>query len=202
MQSVADSIGALKVPVICLQTECETGCKRAIPDNNVALQYITDLYNTSDEKRKQMGYNMRKSTLSRYNWDDTANKWADYFDKTPIKNHTETWFSPPKILQSATEIPPNLSIKDQVDFLFSHVLRKPDWIGNHMWKRTLRDITYKCTANSTSVDFYFNESHINNNIRNWGKFDIDLAHTHMAKMREMHNEWEKIRSNKIQGGQR
>jgi hypothetical protein len=70
-----------------------------------------------------------------------------------------------------------------------------------MWKRTLRDITYKCTASSTNVDFYFNESHLNNNIRNWGKFDVDLAYTHMAKMREMHNEWEKIRANKIQGGQ-
>ena len=55
MQSVADNIGALKVPVSHLQMECETGCNRAIPDNSVALQYITDLYNTSDEKRKQMG---------------------------------------------------------------------------------------------------------------------------------------------------
>ena len=202
MQSVADNIGALKVPVSHLHMECETGCNRAIPDNSVALQYITDLYNTSSEKRKQMGYNMRQKTISRYNWDDTASKWADYFDKTPVKNHAETWLSAPRILPSATEIPPNLSIKDQVDFLFNHVLRQPDWIGNHIWKRTLRDLTYKCTTQSTNVDFYFNESHLNNNIRNWGKFDIDLAYTHMAKLREMHNEWEKIRANKIQGGQR
>mgnify|MGYP003642134812 CR=1 FL=1 len=173
MQSVADNIGALKVPVGYLQMECETGCNRAIPDNSVALQHITDLYNTSDEKRK-----------------------------TPVKDHSETWLSAPRVLPSATEIPPNLSVKEQVDFLFNHVLRKPEWVGNHMWKRTLRDITYKCTASNTNVDFYFNESHINNNIRNWGKFDVNLAYTHMAKMREMHNEWEKIRANKIQGGQR
>jgi len=200
MQSVADNIGAIKIPPLCFQTECETGCERAIPNNDIALFRITELYELPKEKLRQEGFNMRQKTLEHYNWDKTANVWAEYFAKTPVKDISETWFSASRIFNPATEIPPDLSVKDQVNFLFESVLGMPELIGGHQWKRTLRDITYKCTAENTDPDFYFNESHLNNNIRKWGTFDIEKAHSHMSNMRGLHNRWEEIRIKTIQGG--
>ena len=202
MQSIADNIGALKVPPLYLQTECETGCERAIPNNDIALNALVELYGMPTEKLKQLGFSMRQKTLNNYNWDKTANMWAEYFAKTPVRDISETWLSAPRIFEPAPEVPPNLSVKDQVNFLFESVLCKPELIGGYQWKRTLRDITYKCTANSTDPDFYFNESHLNNNIRKWGKFDIETAHAHMSSIRGLHNRWEEIRMKAIQGGQR
>jgi len=198
MQSVADNIGAIKLSPLSLAVECETGCERVVPNNDSLLVSMLDLYNTPLEKLKQLGFSMRQKTRENYNWDKTAKTWADYFAKTPVKNPNETWFSPPKILEPlATSVPDGLTIKDQVDFIFTNVLRKPELIGSYIWRRTIKELTYKCTALNTEVDFYFNESHLNNNVRNWAPFTVEDACNHMLHMRNMLNDWEKLRSDKL-----
>ena len=198
MQSVANNIGAIKIQPLSLQVECETGCNRAIPDNDSLLVTMLDLYSKPVEKLRQMGFAMRQKTRETYNWDKTAKVWADYFAKTPVKDPRTTWLSEPKILQPlATHVPDGLSIREQVDFLFNNVLRKPELIGSHIWRRTIKDLTYKCTAANTDPNFYFNESHLNNNVRSWTKFTLEDAYGHMATMRELTNKWEKLRSEKL-----
>ena len=198
MQSVADNIGAIKLTPLALHVECETGCKRVIPNNDSLLVTMSDLYSRPPEKLKQLGFAMRQKTRENYSWDKTANVWADYFAATPTRDPRTTWLSPPKILQPlATSVPSGLTIKEQVDFLFKNVLRKPELIGSYIWRRTIKDLTYKCTAQSTDVNFYFNESHLNNNVRNWSKFAIEDAYDHMANMRKITNDWEKLRADKI-----
>lgn len=57
---------------------------------------------------------------------------------------------------------------------------------------------YKCTVANTNVDFYFNESHTDGDIRSWTPFDIKQAYDYMAKMRNIHNQWENIRIQRLQ----
>ena len=197
MDSVGDNVGAIKIPLLTLQTECETGCKRAIPSNEFTLLKFIELYSMRKEQLKQLGFGMRQKTLQRYNWDKTADVWAEYFAATPVRDPSETWYSPPRLFDPAPSIPENLTIKDQANFLFESVLRKPEWIGNYQWKRTLRDLLYKCTATSTSQDWYFNESHLENGIRNWSPFDIKQAYEYMVKMRQTHNQWENMRIQRL-----
>ena len=197
MDSVGDNIGAIKIPLLTLQTECETGCKRAIPNNDFTLLKFVELYGMRKEKLKQLGFGMRQKTLQRYNWDKTAEIWANYYASTPVKDPSETWYSPPRLFDPAPKMPDGLTVKDQVNFLFDSVLRKPEWIGNYQWKRTLKDLMYKCTVVNTNVDWYFNESHTNNDIRSWASFNVEQAYEYMAKMRHTHNEWEKIRTQRL-----
>ena len=197
MDSVGDNIGAIKIPLLTLQTECETGCKRAIPNNDFTLLKFVELYGMRKEKLKQLGFGMRQKTLQRYNWDKTAEIWANYYASTPVKDPSETWYSPPRLFDPAPKMPDGLTVRDQVNFLFDSVLRKPEWIGNYQWKRTLKDLMYKCTVVNTNVDWYFNESHTNNDIRSWTSFNVEQAYEYMAKMRHTHNEWEKIRTQRL-----
>ena len=181
----------------------------SFPKNAMELQSIRDEYGLVVVKNTPMPFekgfkfdNMRPvkqgddSWLE--TWDKTAKVWADYFAKTPVKDPRTTWLSEPKILQPlATHVPDGLSIREQVDFLFNNVLRKPELIGSHIWRRTIKDLTYKCTAANTDPNFYFNESHLNNNVRSWTKFTLEDAYGHMATMRELTNKWEKLRSEKL-----
>ena len=47
------------------------------------------------------------------------------------------------------------------------------------------------------VNFYFNESHLNNNVRNWSSFSVKDACEHMLHMRKTMNDWEKLRIQKL-----
>tara|TARA_A100001201_G_scaffold143746_1_gene147168 strand:- start:5057 stop:6724 length:1668 start_codon:yes stop_codon:yes gene_type:complete len=200
MESVGDNVGAFKVPVLKLHTECETGCLRAIPDNDAAMLYLMRLYSLDREAVVSSGERMRQSTLEKYSWDTTAQKWGDYFSRTPVLDPKKTWLSPSRIFSPAKEIPANLkSIKDQVDFLFTNVLGRPEWIGNYFWKRTVRDLTYKSTMASTSVDFHFSESHTgSHDVRAWSRFTLEDAHRSFLRAAEVNNQWERYRLEKIQ----
>tara|TARA_R110002020_G_scaffold320021_1_gene536052 strand:+ start:1470 stop:3122 length:1653 start_codon:yes stop_codon:yes gene_type:complete len=194
MQSVIDNIGAIPLEPLTFYTECETGCKRAVPDNKKAVDTLIELYNLSPENLKSIGSDIREKTISHYSWDKTAKAWSDYFESTPVRDISETWHSPPRKFQSASEIPKGLSVKDQVNFIFESVLGKPDWIGGYLWKRTLRDVLYRCCASSVNSDFYFNESHLmaSDQARNT-PFDIDIAYEYFFKLRKLYNDWEDIR---------
>ena len=76
----------------------------------------------------------------------------------------------------------------------------PHLIGGYQWKRLLKDLTYKCTARSTSVDFYFNESNTNNGSMTMEEFNIDKAYDAMSQARSIHNMWEEARAQVIQRG--
>ena len=201
MQSVADNTGAIKIPVMKLSPECETGCYRAIPDNDATFLEMMKMYALSREDLSSLGSSMRDKAISNYNWDKTANVWANHFANTPVKDIRSTWLSQPTIKAPAPKtLVPTSSVKDQADFLFSDVLCMPHLIGGYQWKRLLKDLTYKCTARSTSVDFYFNESHTNNGSMTMEQFNIDKAYDAMSQARSIHNMWEEARAQVIQRG--
>ena len=56
---------------------------------------------------------------------------------------------------------------------------------------------YRCTVGNTKIDWYFNESHTDADVRSWVPFDIKQAYEYMVKMRNVHNEWEKIRVQRL-----
>jgi len=67
-----------------------------------------------------------------------------------IRDPRETWLSPPKILEPARSIPPNLQSNiEKVNFIFNQVLHKPEWVGGYLWKKVLKD----CTAKRIVLDF-------------------------------------------------
>ena len=201
MHSIVRNIGAFGLQPLKLHTECETGCKRAIPNNVEATNLLIKLYGLSEESLKEKGMQMREETIKHYNWDTTAQAWSDYFKSVDLKDASETWLSPPKKFVPAPHVPDGLPHKEQVNFLFEHVLGKPEWIGGYQWKKTLRDLIYKCSYRSTNSDFYFNESHsVDNDIQKATPFNTEIAYDRFVQMCNLHNQWEDIRINEITQG--
>ena len=197
MSSVVKNIGGFGVTPNSYYIECETGCKRAIANNEALVNILTELH---DKKSilPQIGANVRKNSLSNYSWDKTADVWAKHFKTVQKKDPSKTWYSPPQIFEPAKSLPQNLSsTTEAVNFIFTDILHKPNWIGGYLWKRVLRDVSFGYRCENMDKQFYFNESHIKNQNSN-APFSLEKACEEMANFRNQLNNWEKIRYQKNQ----
>ena len=199
MQSVVDNIGAIGIEPLAHYIECETGCKRAVPNNDQFVTELIQLHNDQEQLRP-MGMEMRKKARNHYGWDKTAQVWLDNILSVPFKDPRETWWSPPKIFQPARGIPPNIeSNVDKVNFIFTDILHKPEWIGSYLWKKVLKDCTFGYRCENINKDFYFNESHKQSMNANQ-PFSFEDACNEMITFREQINNWEKARLSIIPQG--
>ena len=198
MESVINNIKGIALKPLALNRECETGCYRAVPNNEETLQKLIELYSNADTL-PALGTEIRKNTLYHYDWNKTASVWAKHFQETEVRDHRETWLSPPQIIEPAPAPPENLSPTDQTNYLFERVLAKPEWIGNYLWKRTVRDLTYRRMIESTHRDFYFNEAHNTLAAGTMGSqpFDIEKAYKSFCDLRASFNKWEQHRHESI-----
>jgi len=196
MQSIVDNIGAIGIKPLSYYVECETGCKRAVPDNDKFLEILLDLA-SSKESLETIGSSVCEKAKECYTWDKTADVWLKHIQSVEVKDINKTWLSPPRNAIPATSIPKNInSIVDKVNFLFNSVLCKPDWIGGYLWKKVIKDCTFSYKCENLNKDFYFNESHKQSQTGNT-PFSIDDAYNELKFFREQINEWEKARYEKI-----
>ena len=193
MQSVVDNIGAIGIKPLSYYIECETGCKRAVPDNS---QFVTELIRLHNQKEQlsSIGMQMRDKARGHYGWDKTAQVWIDHIHSVSLKDPKETWLSSPKIFQPAQSIPSHIeSSLDKINFIFTDVLHKPEWIGSYLWKKVLKDCTFGYKCENINKDFYFNESH-KQSLQSLQPFSFEEACKEMVQFRNQINEWEKARS--------
>ena len=196
MQSIVDNIGAIGIKPLSYYIECETGCERAIPDNDKFLQILLDL-TSSKESLNKLGVDICKKAKECYTWDKTADIWLKHIESIKVRDKNQTWLSPLRTALPATQIPENInSTVDMVNFLFRSVLCKPEWIGGHFWKKVVKDCTFGYKCDNVSKDFYFNESHQQSHSGN-ASFSINDAYNDLKFFREQINDWEKARYQKI-----
>lgn len=194
MASVIKSIGAYAVPVLHYSRESDTGCYRAIPDNNAFQEILTKLISKPRHELDQEGSNVSTLTKIIYNWDKTAHAWADYLTSSDTIPDHLTWKSPIAIQKPAPFNPNLMHPKDQANFLVAEVLRKPELIGRYLWRRFMKDLTYGRRLDNTEGNFYFNEHHIKDQVRS-KPFSFKDAYGEMIKLREYYNTWEINRRN-------
>ena len=196
MKSIVDNINAIGIEPLSYYLECETGCKRAVPDNSKFIEELVKLYH-GRAQLPELGAEMRNNALDHYNWDKTADTWLNHIIKVRPKDPQETWLSPPKILKPDTTIPNNLgSMVEKVNHLFYNTLHKPEWIGGYLWRKVLKDCTFGYRCENLQKDFYFNESHMQSQQGNQA-FSIDDAIKELVFFRGQTNEWEKARYEKV-----
>ena len=98
-------------------------------------------------------------------------------------------------------MPQNIvDLADKVDFIFTDILHKPEWIGGYLWTKVLKDCTFKYRVQSSNEDFYFNESHIQS-YDQFLPFSFEKACEEMAAFRNQLNQWEMARVQAIGGSQ-
>ena len=196
MQSVVDNIEGYGVKPVSFYKECETGCNRAVPDNKAFVALILDMlesYKKDNDFFKDKGEKVRQRATDHYTWDKTADVWAKRFHEVELRDLSETWMSPPDIKEPQKQIPQSISTPvEMTNFIFNSVLCKPQWIGNHIWKRMLKDLTFGFKCDSMSKDFYFNEAHVKSQGGN-SPFSPQDAIEEMASFRNQINQWEQSR---------
>ena len=197
MKSVVDSTGAIGIEPLSYYTECETGCRRAVPDNK---KFVSELLKLHEHRADlpSLGMRMREKVLEKYTWDSAANAWLEHIQRVPIRDPQQTWLSPPKIFEPAPGIPANIESNiDRVNFLFTEVLHKPEWIGTYLWKKVLKDCTFGYRCENVEKDFYFNESHIQSMQGN-RPFSWEEAYRELSSFRSQFNQWEQGRMQLLQ----
>lgn len=193
MHSVVRKLGGVSLPPAALYLELETGCYRAVPDNDFTANKIHEFFKLPEKVRTKRGYEARAAFEKYYNWDQAAEKWMEYIDSTEIKPIEETWRSPLRIKQPSPQVPENMSPASQATFLIEHVLCEPQFLHTYMWTRLCKDLTYQTSTAQMHSDFYFNESCDVDAKRALTKFDVNDAYNMFVKMRQNRNAWEEKR---------
>lgn len=196
MESVIKNIDGIPLEPLSFYKECETGCDRAIPDNEQFVKIMNDLIMRGNAGCASTGSKVREAALKNYDWKKTAEKWKSHFENIELKPLDQTWQSQPRLFEPAKSMPENIvSILDKVNFLFTDVLHKPEWMGSFFWRKVLKDCTFGYKCQNLSKDFYFNESH-NKSHGSMQPFSIDEAFKEMTHFRNQLNDWELARHQK------
>ena len=196
MESVLRKLEGTPIKPKALYKELETGCLRAVPDNELAAKLFKEFFELPKPIRARQGFNTREKFLEHYQWDKSGKKWEEYFDSFEIVPDEQTWLSPPNI-QMPDAKPENVSnVKhgDLAKWLITNVLKEPDKIGSFLEARLTRDLMYECST-ATTGGMYFNESSASFDGKNTrSPFNFEMAYNHMASLCQRRNHWEQVRA--------
>jgi hypothetical protein len=195
MESVVRKLGGTPLKVKTCYKELETGCNRAVPDNDFAAKAFKEFFEIPKPMRMKKGFEARNKFLEHFTWEKSGSAWEAYFDSVEISNQNQ-WNSPPNIRQPAPkpQEKPNAPSSQIAKWLLSEVLCDPSKLNTYMEARLTKDLTYGSTTSSTA-GMYFNESSAAFDGRqNISRFDFDIAYEEMLNMRNRINFWEQKRS--------
>jgi len=195
MESEVRKLGGSPIKPAGLYKELETGCMRAVPNNDLAAKMFAEFFETSEEDRELQGKQTRLNFEKYYQWHLSGKRWEDYFDSTEPLPVETTWGSPPRIHQPhpKREDITGATFGDLARWLIINVYGDPSKLNTFFEARLTKDLMYRSTTGSTG-GMYFNESSAAFT-GNSGKqaFDFDIAYNQMVTMCDRRNQWEKAR---------
>lgn len=196
MESVIRQLEGIPLKPKALYKELETGCLRAVPDNDLAAEEMFKFFQLPTAIRKRMGHRTRELFLEHFQWHKSGKKWEDYFDSIEILPEELTWKSPPRIRNpepKPEKLPPNIDHQSLARWLIQSVLCEPEKLNSFMEARLTRDLMYQSSTGVTG-GMYFNESSASfdgKSSRN--PFDLNLAYEHFVNLCNRRNMWERKR---------
>jgi glycosyltransferase involved in cell wall biosynthesis len=194
MESEIRKLDGTPIKPAALYKELETGCLRAVPDNQAAADFFESFFNKSDEERAEEGQRTRKNFEKHFQWHLSGSKWEKIFDEVEIRPIEETWGSQPRIAEPAP-MPEQTAAaaSQQAKWLITNVMREPSKLNSFFERRLVRDLTYKSSTSSTG-GMYFNESSAAfDGLNQRQAFDFDIAYKQLSSLCERRNSWEKRR---------
>jgi len=201
MESVLRKLEGFTITPAALYKELETGCLRAVPDNEYASEIFLHFFEKmNEEDRLTMGKKTRENFEKYYQWHLSGSVWEKYFDETDPIEFQQGWGSQPRI-QAPSEKPKlegNQSHSSLARWLIVNVLREPDKLNTYFESRMTRDLIYQQTTSSTG-GMYFNESSAAFDGQNHRQpFNFDVAYDQMKMQCDRRNHWENVRVQRIQ----
>jgi glycosyltransferase involved in cell wall biosynthesis len=195
--AMTDAVRKLRgqpIPPLALSVELETGCFRAIPDNEELVKILLQFFQLSDTERARMGAETSMAYSHHYSWDRTAKRWEEYFDTIDIDHYERLWRQPPRIIEMPDSIPNGLNNVQFARWIIMTFLKDPRFINSYLEARLIRDLNYGVTAPGLA-GMYFNDDSASPMFHkpHWQTFDRNVAVGHFAELAKRHNMWEQRR---------
>jgi len=195
MESEMRKLNGMMFTPAALYKELETGCLRAVPDNEYAAECFLHFFNETDREAKAK--ETRELFEKNFRWEVSGNKWEEIFDKLPIIPFEQSWGSPPNIHQPQRKLEEseyaNIAASNLAKYLIVDVLGEPHRLNTFFEQRLIKDLTYRSATNSTG-GMYFNESSaaFSGNQTRY-PFDFNIAYNQMLNLCDRRNQWEQKR---------
>lgn len=194
MSSVIRKLGGTPLTPKALYKEMETGCMRAVPDNDETAKKIKEFFKKSEEERRDLGKQTYENFKKHYQWEQSGKKWEEIFDALPLRDMSETWFSPARVLQPQPKLQnyQQHALPDIVNHLVTHVLGLPQKKTSYMYQKLLRDLKYGHSYNANS-NVYCNDSSMLEVSSSAKPFNYDTAYEICCSLRNQFNMAEQYR---------
>jgi hypothetical protein len=197
MTSVLKNLNGIPITPKAFYKELETGCLRAVPDNELAAKKLKEFFDQPLSMRQKIGFDTRQKFLEYYQWDKSGKVWENYFDSVKIMPDHLTWNSSARIYNpepKPEKIPENISHQQLARWLIINVLREPNRINSYFEAKLTRDLMYKNTTSFTGGMYFNDSSAAFDGNQNRIPFDFDIAYNHMAALCNKRNYWEQKRT--------
>jgi glycosyltransferase involved in cell wall biosynthesis len=197
MTSILNNIGGIKLEPKTYYKELETGCERAVPDNDYTTNEFIKFFQIEDTSNIRQ--KTRQNFISHYSIDISAGNLMKQFDALELKNEAYTWYSQPKIFRPAEfdeslnqMVPAKLT-----KWLIINVLGQPEKLNSFFEARLIRDLTYGYKS-GTVGGLYLNESSAAfDGRKQMIQFSAKDAYNDMFAIRNAINHWEQRRYKKL-----
>lgn len=197
MESEVRKLEGIMLTPLGFYKELETGCMRAVPDNNFTAKAFADFFSLSKDERLKWGKRTREIFEDKCQWHMSGKKWGDYVDSVPIRPIEQTWASPPRIRQpeeKPKDVPSNLNHQDLARWLISKVYCEPEQLNSFLEARLTRDLIFKMSTQSIGGN-YINEMSNLDGQANFSEFNFGNAYDVMRSLCERRNYFEGVRVN-------
>lgn len=180
-----------------LDIELESGCNRAIPDNDLTANELYNFFLLPSVVRLRKGFEARKAYETHYGYDKTADKFMKYFDSLNAEALNNRWLSEPRILPIAqyNEMP-TVDNNHYAEWIITQVLGEPQYIGSYMHSRLIKELNYGSSLGGIG-GLYFNEDSFINSEPKHSPFNRQIAYNHFSALARMRNHWEQKRYESI-----
>ena len=199
MTSVIRKLEGIILETKSLYKEMETGCMRAVPDNESACEKFIDFLSKPAAIRNKIGFNTKQNFLKHYQWDKSGAVWEKYFDSIEILPEELTWKSPLNIKESHPIVNPETfpSTDHMSHFLIANVLCKPEKINSYFHKKLQRDLLYGFSTSATAGTYANDSSMISDGNIQKSAFNYEIAYRYVKQMRDIENSLEKKRGARL-----
>jgi len=200
MESVLRKLEGFTITPAALYKELETGCLRAVPDNEYASEIFFHFFEKmTEEDRLSMGKRTRENFEKHYQWHLSGSVWEKFFDETDPIPFDLGWGSPTKLHEPQPNFDPpeNVKHKELARWLIVNVLGDPSKLNTYFESRMTRDLIYRQSTASTGGMYHNENSQLfaGQNFRQ--PFDFKKAYEQMRRMCEKRNHWEKTREQRV-----
>lgn len=195
MGDIVRKLGGYPIRVLGFNTEINTGCKRALPENQHLVEILIKFFNKPQAIRNLEGLKTGKNVDRYYRWENTGKVWANAL--VSVFKDGEGWKSP----ITHHQIPPfdemsHVKNSDYAKWLIVNVAGRPNKVGSLMEAQLVRDLNYLRTTNSHKAETFAEDSKLANENK-LSEFNRRIAYDDFVRMGEELIHYEAVRAQRM-----